>query len=68
MANMKKMKVKTRLQMNAAIVTVAAIIVAILVNVIAYELNFKKAFYVDTTETNTYEFSDETLYFFTAST
>ena len=64
MANMKKMKVKTRLQMNAAIVTVAAIIVAILVNVIAYELNFKKAFYVDTTETNTYEFSDETLYFF----
>ncbi|MDP4118371.1 MAG: Gldg family protein [Bacillota bacterium] len=64
MANNKKMKVKTRLQVNAAIITAAAILCVILLNVVAYELNFKKAFYYDTTETKTYQFSQETKYFF----
>ena len=58
------MKVKTRLQVNALVITIAAILCVILINIIAYELNFKRAFYIDTTDTQTYVFSDETKYFF----
>ncbi len=63
MAN-NKLKVKTRLQINATVVTAVTILAVILVNIIAYELNFKKMFFIDTTATKTYEFSDETKYFF----
>ena len=63
MAN-KKMKVKTMLQVNALVVTVAVILCVILLNIAAYNLNFKQAFYFDTTDTETYVFSDETKYFF----
>ena len=61
---MSKMKVKTRLQLNAMVITAAAVLCVILINVIAFNLNFKKAFYIDTTDTRTYVFSDETKYFF----
>ena len=59
-----KMNIKTTLLINSAIITLAAILCVVLVNVAAYHLNFKKAFYFDTTAGQTYEFSEETKYFF----
>ncbi len=59
-----KIKVKTRLQLNALVITAAAVICVILINIIAYNLDIKKALHIDTTDTQTYVFSDETKYFF----
>ena len=59
-----KLNIKTTLLINSAVVTLAAILCVALINIAAYQLNFKKAFYIDTTDTQTYEFSEETKYFF----
>ncbi len=59
-----KLNIKTTLLINSAVVTLAAILCVVLINVAAYQLNFKKAFYIDTTDNQTYEFSQETKYFF----
>lgn len=59
-----KMNVKNTLLLNTIIITLVAVLSVVLINVAAFELNSKKAFYIDTTEQKTYEFSEETKYFF----